>query len=476
MFGTRRRVSEPQLLFDPERAAAAADNRALTAALEALAAGRFGDATLTAHPAGASLERLVEALARQGRMTLVALAAVGQETAEAGTIIGWLYNDVRDVVDDSAVIATSVGDLAGSIAELSTSSETSVDSAIKVRDDTEACVADMRGAGESMGLIGARVAGMNARMAVLEAAVTQISDMAATIEKISSQTNLLALNATIEAVRAGEAGRGFAVVASEVKSLSGQTAKATEEIRTRLSTLTSEMDGIKDAMRESSESIAPGEAAVKAAEQRIVGIGQQMSTITERMTALAAVINQQRSATNEISSRATKIAAKAQKARGEFDGLLGRLLNAETGAADVIQNFSVGNTAICELLRAKADLTIWKRKLAAALVRLAKPDSALIDRSVRRLLGWCDTVTDDGIRRQPAFQAIRSAEAAVFTEGQRCLEAIQRANWKAATEAYLAVEKAIEELFAQADRLIAAIDRETSCSAPATLAHPVAGR
>src|SRR6185369_9540061 len=61
-------------------------------------------------------------------------------------------------------------------------------------------------------------------------AVQRIGEVVGLIQAIAGQTNLLALNATIEAARAGEAGKGFAVVASEVKSLAGQTAKATEEI------------------------------------------------------------------------------------------------------------------------------------------------------------------------------------------------------------------------------------------------------
>jgi methyl-accepting chemotaxis protein len=64
----------------------------------------------------------------------------------------------------------------------------------------------------------------------LAGAADRIGAVVEMIAGIAGQTNLLALNATIEAARAGDAGKGFAVVASEVKSLAGQTAKATAEI------------------------------------------------------------------------------------------------------------------------------------------------------------------------------------------------------------------------------------------------------
>ncbi len=69
----------------------------------------------------------------------------------------------------------------------------------------------------------------------LEEMSENITVIVSTIMGISSQTNLLALNASIEAARAGEAGKGFAVVAEEIRVLAGNTAQATENIRSQVS-------------------------------------------------------------------------------------------------------------------------------------------------------------------------------------------------------------------------------------------------
>ncbi|WP_075216838.1 methyl-accepting chemotaxis protein [Mongoliimonas terrestris] len=140
----------------------------------------------------------------------------------------------------------------------------------------------------------------NAQVTALSDAATRIGDVVKLISSIAEQTNLLALNATIEAARAGEAGRGFSVVAGEVKSLAGQTAKATEEIAAQVSAIQS--------------STADAVGAIET-------IVETMQEIDRRTSEISAAVAQQGSATIEISSNVHQAAHGTARVVSDMDDL-----------------------------------------------------------------------------------------------------------------------------------------------------------
>jgi len=110
-------------------------------------------------------------------------------------------------------------------------------------------------------------------------AADRIGEVVKLISEIAEQTNLLALNATIEAARAGDAGKGFAVVASEVKSLASQTGKATEDIKIQVTDIQGATAEVVDTLS---------------------GLGEDVRSIDEVSSMIAAAIEEQNATTQEI--------------------------------------------------------------------------------------------------------------------------------------------------------------------------------
>lgn len=140
----------------------------------------------------------------------------------------------------------------------------------------------------------------NARISVLANSASAIGAVIDLIKGIAAQTNLLALNATIEAARAGDAGKGFAVVAAEVKQLADQTAKATDEIA-------SKVGEIQLATEDSVKSISE--------------IVRVIATIKETATVIAGAVEEQGAATNEIARNCQEAATGTQQVTQNIAGV-----------------------------------------------------------------------------------------------------------------------------------------------------------
>jgi methyl-accepting chemotaxis protein len=126
------------------------------------------------------------------------------------------------------------------------------------------------------------------RIEQLGASSVEIGNVVKLITQIAEQTNLLALNATIEAARAGEMGKGFAVVASEVKDLAQETARATDDITSRVTAIQQETGGLVDVISRVSEVIA---------------------RINDYQTTIASAVEEQTATTAEMSRSISEVAA-----------------------------------------------------------------------------------------------------------------------------------------------------------------------
>jgi methyl-accepting chemotaxis protein len=269
--------------------------------------------------------------------------------ASVGGIIDNVLNssgEFENVARQLTQTARTTAELSGRSAGASETASEHVRSAATVSDELSSSIAEIsRRVQESNGIAAEAVqqaAATDQRINELSEAGARIGDVVKLITSIAEQTNLLALNATIEAARAGDAGRGFAVVAQEVKTLAGQTAKATEEIGSQIANM-------QLATRESV-------GAIKA-------IGQTIERISDIATSISSAVEQQRAATQNI----------AQSVRSAASGtadVVSNIRNAAQGADETGESsnrmFTSAKALSAESLRLKAEVDKFLDGMRAA--------------------------------------------------------------------------------------------------------------
>ena len=213
--------------------------------------------------------RLQEMMQRIGHTT----KTLADSAVQLGSISTRMNRDAKNVASEVGHVSSASEEISANLRSVAASTEEMNATSLEVsRSASEA-------AAVATGAVGTAEQA-NEALKRLAASGEEIGKVVRIISSIADQTNLLALNATIEAARAGDAGKGFSVVAGEVKELARATARATDDIRGRIETVSQEM------------------TATLAALGKITGV---IRTIHDHQTTIAGAVTQQNATTREIS-------------------------------------------------------------------------------------------------------------------------------------------------------------------------------
>lgn len=367
---------------------------------------------------GPDLEKLARHLQLESKADLEKTVALACNLAEEIIMAANMMRDVRNIDERAQAIAAAAEEMVVTGKEIERASDTASQETEKT---AQSAVQGQKAAGkasEAMSSIMQAVQEASRKTEGLSKSSEDIGNIVQKIEDIADQTNLLALNATIEAARAGEAGKGFAVVASEVKTLSQQTAEATVDIRSMISTLQEEMASIVGSMEQGMQIVAQGSEVITENTAKMQEIGTQAATANSHMQEILRILQDQQQASQEVAKGIEDIAEMSSHNLGQIEKLVEAIDVSEKHIVANINKIMEKDIPDKTILVAKSDHMMWRKRLAAMVVgRESLRPSELADHHSCRLGKWYDSLSDQSILNHPAYAALEEPHKKVHQYG-----------------------------------------------------------